>query len=149
MNLEFSRFAHHTPQNGVTFKSSNPCTPSNRWRRSSALRGGQEVRRGRGRRRVSGRTRGCDDRDECTMPSHTWGLDAKRPQSPPATIFTAFSPLLAFQAPCERCQHTYAMNVLRCVGDRPLLIQGYLAHKKPPPLPGAPQGPRHSPTVGS
>ena len=28
-------------------------------------------------------------------------------------------------------------------------LQGYLAHKKPPPPLGPPQGPRHSPTVGS
>jgi len=25
-------------------------------------------------------------------------------------------------------------------------IQGYLAHKKPPPPPGPPKGPRHGPT---
>ena len=28
-------------------------------------------------------------------------------------------------------------------------LQGYLAHKKPPPPVGPPQGPRHSPTAGS
>ena len=28
------------------------------------------------------------------------------------------------------------------------LATGYLAHKKPPPSPGLPQGPKHSPTVG-
>jgi len=28
-------------------------------------------------------------------------------------------------------------------------VQGYLAHKKHPPSLGPPQGPRHSPTVGS
>jgi hypothetical protein len=28
-------------------------------------------------------------------------------------------------------------------------VQGYLAHKKLPTPPGLPQGPRHSPTVGS
>ena len=28
-------------------------------------------------------------------------------------------------------------------------VQGYLAHKKQPPPPGPPKGPRYNPTVGS
>ena len=33
-------------------------------------------------------------------------------------------------------------------GVRAIPIQGYLAHNKPPPPLGPPQGPRHIPTVG-
>jgi len=35
-------------------------------------------------------------------------------------------------------------------GDRTEVeVQGYFAHKKPPPPPGPPYEPRHGPTVGS
>jgi hypothetical protein len=60
------------------------------------------------------------------------GADRNSPSHPPT--HTSLTNVRAIQG------HTQPLN---------LRAQGYLAHKKVRPLPGSPQGPRHSPTAGS
>ena len=43
----------------------------------------------------------------------------------------------------------YFLKNARVSSSSPAAIQGYLAHKKPPPPLGPPQGPRQRPSVGS
>jgi len=56
---------------------------------------------------------------------------------------------------CGRCPSTLEREKARCHQTSEIketdteLVHGFLAHKKPPPPLGSPQGPRQRPTVGS
>jgi hypothetical protein len=51
-------------------------------------------------------------------------------------------------APCDKCPENRKTPRLQS-GDVFWFLQGYLAHKKPPPPQGPPQGSRRRPSVGS